>query len=106
MRAGKLDRTIVIKTVSAGTPNASGTSSQTTTTFATVRAEFVQGGTEEFLRGYGETNALAVIFRIRWLAGVTTDHLVEYQGKNLNIREIKEIGRRRGLELRCEEVRK
>ncbi len=104
MRAGKLDRSIVIQSFS-NTVLPDGTPVESWTTVATVRAQLVQASTEEYLRGYGETDSLAVIFRIRWLAGVTTDHRVQHDGRNLNIREVKEIGRRKGLELRCEEVR-
>ncbi len=105
MRAGQLDRTIAIQGSVASPPNAFGEVIFTWTTIATVRAQIVQQSTEEFLRSYGTTDALAVIFRIRWLDGVTVEHRVEYEGKTLNIRETKEIGRRKGLELRCDEVR-
>ena len=104
MRAGRLDREITIQSFAAGVDEL-GTPDQTWATFATVRAQLVQASTEEFLRGHGETDAMAVVFRIRWLAGVTTNHRVQYEGRSLNIREVKEIGRRRGLELRCDEVR-
>lgn len=104
MRAGQLDRTITLQAF-GNTVDPYGTPVETWTDFATVRAQIVQASTEEYLRGYGETDSLAVIFRIRFLAGVTTDHRVQHDGRNLNIREVKELGRRRGLELRCEEVR-
>lgn len=104
MRAGKLDRTIKLQSFSS-TVDDYGTPVETWTDFATLRAQIIQASTEEYLRGYGETDALVVIFRIRWLAGVTAAHRVHYDGRNLNIREVKEIGRRRGLDLRCEEVR-
>lgn len=105
MRAGHLDREIVIQSASS-TVGADGTPSTVWTDFAAVRAQLVQADTEEFLRGYGETAGLAVIFRIRWLDGVSVEQRVRYAGRSLNIREIKEIGRRKGLELRCEEVRR
>jgi SPP1 family predicted phage head-tail adaptor len=104
MRSGKLDRTIIIQTAAAAVDEY-GTPTVTWTDLATARAQLIQASTEEFLRGYGEIDALAVIFRTRWLDGVTAAHRVVYEGRNLNIREVKEIGRRRGLELRCEEVR-
>jgi SPP1 family predicted phage head-tail adaptor len=104
MRAGTLDRTITIQAFSS-TVDDYGTPTETWTDFATVRAALVQASTDEYLRAYGETDALAVIFRTRWLDGLTTEHRVVYDGRNLNIREVKEIGRRKGLELRCEEVR-
>jgi SPP1 family predicted phage head-tail adaptor len=105
MRAGQLDRTIVIQASTANPPNAFGEITYTWTTFATVRAQIMQQSTEEFLRNYGTTDSFAVIFRIRWLSGVTVQHRIQYDGKTLNIREVKEIGRRHGLEIRCEEVR-
>lgn len=104
MRAGKLDRTIKIQAFSS-TVNEYGTPAEMWTDVATVRAQIVQASTEEYLRAYGETDALAVIFRIRWIATVTTEHRVVYEGRNLNIREVREIGRRNGIELRCEEIR-
>lgn len=104
MRAGKLDRSITLQSVSSAI-DPHGTPVETWTTVATVRAEVIEVGTEEYQRAYGEGGNTSVIFRIRWLADVTTSHRVQYEAKNLNVREIKEIGRRRGLELRCEEVR-
>lgn len=104
MRAGKLDRRITIQADSS-TVNEYGVPVEAWSDFATVPAQIIQTSTEEYLRAYGETDSLAMIFRIRWLAGVTTNHRVVYEGKNLNIRETKEIGRRKGWELRCDEVR-
>tara|TARA_R110002020_G_scaffold5179_4_gene21920 strand:- start:7643 stop:7960 length:318 start_codon:yes stop_codon:yes gene_type:complete len=104
MRAGRLDRTIMIQSFASGVDDY-GTPIEDWTALATVRAQIIQSGTDEFLAGYGESDSLAVIFRTRWLADVTTDCRVGYDGKFLNIREVKEIGRRKGLELRCEEVR-
>lgn len=39
---------------------------------ATVRAELVQQSTEEFLTGFGEAEGGNLVFRIRYLAGITT----------------------------------
>lgn len=104
MRAGKLDRIITIQSVT-NTVDANRVPVETWTHFATARAELVQGSTAEFLRGYGETEAMTMVFRTRWIDGVTVRHRVLYEDRALNIREIVEIGRKRGLELRCEEVR-
>lgn len=105
MRAGKLDRTIEIQTYGTTGVDEYGTPTEGWTAFATVRAQIVQSSTDEFLAAFGETDKTAIVFRARWLDGVTTDHRVVYEGKALNIRETKELGRRQGLELRCEEVR-
>ena len=104
MRAGKLDRSIKIQAFTS-TVNEYGTPIEAWTDFATVRAQIIEASTEEFQRAYGEGGTTVVVFRIRWLSGVTIEHRVVYEGHNLNIRDIKEIGRRKGLELRCEEVR-
>jgi head-tail adaptor len=104
MRAGNLDREIAIDAWAAGEPNEYGTVTEGWTPFATVRAQLVQASTDEFLTGHGEADKRVVIFRIRWLEGVTTTHRVNHGSQNLNIREIKEIGRRKGMELRCEVI--
>lgn len=104
MRAGRMDREITIEAYTSTVDDA-GTPTKDWTEFATVRAQLLQQSTEEFLRSYGETDQTVAIFRIRWLEGLTTDHRVVYRGKAHNLREIKEIGRNKGLELRCEEVR-
>lgn len=104
MRAGKLDRQIAIQSFGT-TVDDYGTPTETWTTVATVRAQIIEASTEEYQRAYGEGGNTSVVFRIRWLDGITNAHRVQYDGKNLNIRETKEIGRRKGIELRCEEVR-
>lgn len=102
MRAGRLDRTITVLKRTEGEPEGPfGTIPITYPPLATVRAEIVQGSTEDFLRSYGEVTETAIIFRIRWLDNVTTSDRVSHEGESLTIREVKEIGRRRGLEIRC-----
>lgn len=100
MRAGNLDRTITVQSFTS-TVNEYGTPIETWTDVATVRAQIITSSTEEFLTG-GASDTTSIIFRTRYFAGVTTSSQVVYEGGNYNIREVKEIGRRRGLELRCE----
>jgi len=38
---------------------------------------------------------------MRWLDGVTTEHRIVYEGDAFDIKETKELGRRRGLDVRC-----
>lgn len=104
MRAGKLDRIITLDAYSEGVPDEYGNSTPGWTAFATLRAELLQMTTEEFMRAYGEMSETAIIFLTRFVAGVTTVHRVGYGGKQFNIREVKEIGRGEGLELRCHEA--
>lgn len=99
MRAGKLDRTI---TIQRGTNivNEYGSPAFTWANLATLRAQVVQSSTEEFIENGAEEKTV-VIFRTRFLAGVTAADRVHYLGGDFNIRELKEIGRREGLEIRC-----
>lgn len=106
MRAGSLDRRIEIglpvNAGNSGEPWVPGAPAWQSLAF--VRAQLVQGSTEEFIRAFGEEHQGAAVFRIRYLAGVTLTHRVRYDGRTFDLKEIKEIGRRRGLELRCEET--
>lgn len=103
IRAGKLDRQIIIER-EAETVAASGAVSKVWATLATVRAELVQRGAEEYLAGFGEAENSSAVFRIRYLAGITTADRVNCDGVTYDINEIAEMGRKRGLELRCSEV--
>lgn len=99
IRAGKLDRQIALERKSE-TVSVSGTVVSAWTQIATVRAELVQQGTEEALTGYGEAERGNLVFRIRYLAGITTADRVIFEGTTYDIDEIAELGRKRGLELR------
>ncbi|WP_126974655.1 phage head closure protein [Frigidibacter oleivorans] len=102
MRAGKL-RDIVIIERGTDTINAAGTPETVWATHATLRAEVVQRGTTEFMRVQGAVDEAVVVFRTRFLAGITTADRIVFDGRVFGIREIVEIERRRGLELRCQE---
>jgi SPP1 family predicted phage head-tail adaptor len=106
MRAGALDRIIIIeRQLGTGLDDAGTPVSVGWMPFVTSRAQLIEASTDEYLRGYGEGENGKAIFRLRWVDGVTADMRVIWEGRTLNIREIKQIGRNRGLELRCEEVR-
>ncbi len=100
MRAGKLDRIIVIERA-ATTVDEYGTPTEGWSTVATMRAELIQSSVAEFIRAYGATTDTIAIFRIRYLDGVTLADRVTYAGRPYDLKEVKEIGRRKGLELRC-----
>lgn len=104
MRSGNLDRTIVLEAYTQTGVNEYNEPILTWTTLATVRAQLIQAKTDEFLAGSsGVIDRQIVAFRIRWLSGLTAEHRVSYDSKVYDIKELTEIGRRRGLELRCEE---
>lgn len=100
MRAGKLDRTISIERKTE-TVHETGAVVTDWLAVATVRAEVVTHSADEFLTGFGEAENGNVIFRIRYLPGVTTAHRVTYDGKVYDLKEVIEVGRRRALELRA-----
>lgn len=106
MRAGNLDRQIEItRTTTVANPDEPWVpGEETTVTIATTRAQVVQQSTEEFMRNFGEQQVQAVIFRIRYRAGIQLTDQVLYQGAVYDLEEIKEIGRRKGLELRAKAV--
>lgn len=99
MRSGKLDREITIER-STPTVDDYGIVTQVWAAIATMRAQLVQATTEEFMRDHGASSEAIVIFRTRWLDGLTVADRVMYEGEPHTIKEIKEIGRRKGLEIR------
>jgi len=100
MRAGKLEKTITIERVTT-TVDDYGTPIEGWATFATVRTQVIQSSTEEFMKGWGASTEAATVFRIRHLDGITPADRVLYQGRAFDLKEIKELGRREGLDLRC-----
>ncbi|WP_296435576.1 MULTISPECIES: head-tail adaptor protein [unclassified Rhizobium] len=104
MRAGKLDRLIKIESFDPNGVDDFGTPTATYIPLATLRAQVVQASTEEFIRN-GAEDETVIIFRTRWLAGVTTADRVVYEGGYFNLKEVKELGRRNGLELRAVETK-
>ena len=100
MRAGKLDKTISIERL-AMTVDDYGTEVEGWTAVANVRAQLVQASTEEFIRSFGSSSEAAVIFRVRYREDLLASDRVTYRGQAYNLKEIKELGRREGLDLRC-----
>lgn len=99
MRAGKMDSLITIQRYTRIVDEGGG-SILTWTDLATLRAQIIQATTEEFIRGMGASDETAVIFRTRYFDDVQTKDRIVYDGVNHNIKEIKEIGRGRGLDIR------
>lgn len=104
MQAGKLDRSIELQR-EVETVDDYGQKSSAWTTFATVRAKLDTFISKEQAQDFGENTRALVMFTIRHVTGLTTGDRVLYEGTAFDIVHIAEIGRRRGLELRCEATR-
>lgn len=100
MRAGKMDRVIQIDTYSSVQDPSSGEEIAVWLPLATMRAEVIQSSADEFLAAGEVQGRVGVIFRTRYVAGVTVQSRVTHEGRYFNLVEVKEIGRRKGLELR------
>ena len=100
MRAGKLDRTIVIQRVTS-TVDDYGTPVEGLTTVATVRGQRVKLTIAEQLRAFGSVSDTVSVFRIRHMDGLTTADRITCDGETFDLKGIEPLGRREGLELRC-----
>lgn len=100
MRTGRLIHVIKVQS-SSETLNARGTPVTTWADKATLRAQIVQQGTEEFIRGYGASDETVIVFRTRYVDGIENADRVAFDGRHFNIKEVTPLGRRKGLELRC-----
>ena len=103
MRAGNLDRLIEIQCRSTGI-DLYGTPINVWTTFATMRAQLIQIATDNTEGARGNVSDQVVTFRTRWLDGVSLENQVVYNGQTYFLKNIKELGRRVGLDLICERV--
>lgn len=98
MRAGSLDRRIVIE-APATVRNTVGEDITTWSTLAAVAARKIpQAGAERFSAGAEQATA-DVIFRIRYRSDVTTKMRVVEGGNRYDITALIEIGRRDGLDI-------
>lgn len=100
MRAGKLDRSITIQGYTY-VVDEYGNPIYDWAPMATVRAEIIEAGSEEFIRSFGVLDQAVRVFRIRFLDGVTNGHRVLFEGVQHDIKSITEIQRRKGLEIRA-----
>lgn len=103
MKAGKMVHVIEIQQATT-TINDAGTPVPDWAKLATLRAELIEQTTEEFLRNAGDTSVTTLVFRTRYVAGITTDNRISFDGDAFDIEQIVPIGRRRGLEFRCKAV--
>ncbi len=100
MRAGKLDTTIDIGDSKWST--ASGKGVEEWTSHVQPRAQVLQRSvSDERQPEIGRYPETETTFRIRYTDAVSIGHKVRMNGATFEVREIKHIGRRRAMELRC-----
>lgn len=100
MRAGKLAETITLRGATY-VDDGYGGQVRVEVDHATLRAQVIEESTDEYMRNYGVSTERVTVFRTRFIDGVTLDMSVVHDGRSYNLKQIKTIGRRRGLELRC-----
>jgi SPP1 family predicted phage head-tail adaptor len=104
MRAGRLDRRVILQTRSLASVNAFGEKIPSWSTLAEVWAERRDiTGREFFAAGQQHAEASAA-FRIRYKAGLTTINRIVDGSVTYDVLHIAEIGRREGLEIVCKVV--
>ena len=101
MRAGDLTETITIERASTAL-DANRAPVETWTLLATVRAGIVTASTEEFMRGRGASSETSIVFRLRFMDDLSLADRVIYCGDAYNIKDTRELGRARGLDIRVE----
>jgi head-tail adaptor len=108
MRAGKLDRKLTFKRLNdTHTVSPDGALSEEPTDwsiFAEARAELVSDALTMSPATYGSTSSDELVFRIRYRTDLRLGDHVHFGCRVLKLTGIRELGRRRELELRCEAV--
>jgi len=98
MRPGSLDRKVTIQR-RGFVQTETGEIVQGWTDLATVYAEVRQRSGREFFVAGGTGAERLVVFFIRFFPGLTVSDRVSYDGLAHDIEEVREIGRRDGIEL-------
>lgn len=102
--ARKLDRTITVERRTE-TLDDFGTPGETWAPVATLAAQRLENGSREFVRAYGEAEVGEAVFRVRYLAGITTADRILFDGEALELVGVAELGRRAGLDLRTKTLK-
>ena len=100
MRAGTLDREIIIETV-ATTIDDAGTPIEIWEPLATLRAALKDNAVDETHGEQGDTTKDLLTFQTRYVPGVSVSARIVYHGQPYNLIQVREIGRQRGLELKA-----
>lgn len=100
MDPGRMDRRIELQ-AETETSDGMGGWIVETTTFATVWASVKQSGGREYLHADRIIDERRAVFTVHWRGDITTETTVLWDGDTWDVHEVREIGRRAGLELHC-----
>lgn len=103
MRAGLMDRVVTLQRVSTA-PTDSGAVTETWADTVTLRAQLVSTAVEELNKSQGDVTNFAITIRTRWWHDFRLSDRLVYQNQIFNITQTKEIGRRRGIEIKAVRV--
>lgn len=98
MRAGTLDQRVKIES-KVEARDAEGGVTESWATFDTVWAKVIGIGGREFFDAAAVNAEDTVVFRVRWRTGILQTMRMVWDGRNYDIRAIKELGRNDGLEI-------
>lgn len=101
IQAGRLDREITIQRA-AETIDAAGSIQTTWTPLADMRAALLKTSIVDVAGESGSTTKARLTFQVRYLEGITLNDRIIYRGDSYAIKEIREIGRNRCLEIDAE----
>ena len=99
IRAGQLDRVVTIQE-RVVTENSVGEDTYDWVDLATgVRAQVIQQSGREIFRAGSIQTAVDTLFVMRYRPDVSVSNRIVYNGKAYNLYSVRELGRRRGLEI-------
>ena len=98
MKAGLLDRRVMLQRRTVVYDDYGG-EIEAWAELATVPAQVIEQSGREFLAADQIQAEKRVLFRLRWIEGVTVLDRVSHDGRLHNIQDVKELGRREGVEL-------
>jgi len=99
VRAGMMDRSIIIEQFSESRDAIGGTSAGSWSTFVTVWAGKQDVKGREYFGSDRKNAEIDTIFRIRYVSGITNKMRINYGGNYYDIYSIAEIGRNEGLQI-------
>ncbi|WP_020187102.1 head-tail adaptor protein [Methylopila sp. 73B] len=101
MRAGALRERLTIQCLAGVVTNDLGETAEQWETVKAMRGQLVEQTASESVEASGVAAVTSLVFRMRFLPGLTVAHRIVHEGRTLDVVEIKELGRRGGHEVRC-----